>query len=245
MAQQITSPNSEVLSPLSRPRSSASGRRPSLKPLPEMNVASTHSDDELPPQVPPKSPTIERQGSPSPLKLDMHIARTQLLMSASAASGRRTPPSSNDNKPWPKFSTPLPTSPSEIPTPFYAPSLSPSRGSPRSEKRDPISSHVVTAHTRIMSESSVVARGRSADRKDRNLRKHNRTCSEGNSPKSSNVDAWKMPQGMRVPEASTRMCEIDKKLLHKQACDQASNFEVLNKSDVTSMSRVSLNQWTA
>lgn len=35
-----------------------------------------------------------------------------------------------------------------------------------------------------------------------------------------------------------RMPEADKELLHKQASDQAEKFEVLNKRDVASMSRV-------
>lgn len=42
---------------------------------------------------------------------------------------------------------------------------------------------------------------------------------------------------MRVAEASRRMSDADKKLLHKQAYDQAGNFEVLNKRDVASLSR--------
>jgi hypothetical protein len=52
-------------------------------------------------------------------------------------------------------------------------------------------------------------------------------------------DPWQLPQGMRVPEASRRMSDADKSLLHKQAYDQAGNFEVLNRRDVASLSRVS------
>jgi len=36
-----------------------------------------------------------------------------------------------------------------------------------------------------------------------------------------------------------RLNEADKEQLHKQAYDQAEKFEVLNKRDVASMSRVS------
>jgi hypothetical protein len=43
---------------------------------------------------------------------------------------------------------------------------------------------------------------------------------------------------MRVSEASRRMSDADKSLLHKQAYDQANNFEVLNRRDVSSLSRV-------
>lgn len=42
---------------------------------------------------------------------------------------------------------------------------------------------------------------------------------------------------MRVAEASRRLSDADKSLLHKQAYDQAGNFEVLNKRDVASLSR--------
>jgi hypothetical protein len=68
-------------------------------------------------------------------------------------------------------------------------------------------------------------------------RERSRTVSEA--PEATTPDSWKLPQGMRVPEASRRMGDADKRLLHKQAYDQAGNFEVLNKRDVASLSRVS------
>lgn len=70
-------------------------------------------------------------------------------------------------------------------------------------------------------------------------RERSRTVSETNNIEAVVPDTWKLPHGMRVPEASRRMSDADKKLLHKQAYDQAGNFEVLNKRDVTSLSRVS------
>lgn len=60
--------------------------------------------------------------------------------------------------------------------------------------------------------------------------------SETNGPEAI-PDSWKLPQGMRVSEASRRISDADKRLLHKQAYDQAGNFEVLNKRDVASLSR--------
>ena len=36
------------------------------------------------------------------------------------------------------------------------------------------------------------------------------------------------------------MSDVDQQVLHKQAYEQAGNFEVLNKGDVASMSRVSV-----
>ncbi|KAF2130797.1 hypothetical protein P153DRAFT_204996 [Dothidotthia symphoricarpi CBS 119687] len=235
LTQQSTPPNSsEMLTPNSRPRSP---RRASPDPSLDMHTFYIIDDYEVRPEVPPKSPTLERKGSPAPLKLDMKMAKPLLMMSASAASGRRTPLSATDTKRSPKSHTPLPTPPSESSTPFFVSSLSPNRGSPRSEKRDPISSRVITAHTRIMSESSIVAHGQPTDQKSDSAHKHSRACSEGGSSKPSTVDNWKLPQGMRVSEASKRMCDADQKLLHKQACDQSSNFEVLDKRDVASLSR--------
>ena len=70
-------------------------------------------------------------------------------------------------------------------------------------------------------------------------RQRSRTVSETNNPEVAAPDAWKLPNGMRVPEAARRMSDADQKLLHKQAYDQAGNFEVLNKRDVASLSRVS------
>lgn len=40
-------------------------------------------------------------------------------------------------------------------------------------------------------------------------------------------------------EASRRMSDVDQQSLHKQAYEQAGNFEVLQKGDVASLSRVS------
>jgi hypothetical protein len=62
--------------------------------------------------------------------------------------------------------------------------------------------------------------------------------SEANNSEATTPDPWQLPRGMRVPEASRRMSDADKRLLHKQAYDQAGNFEVLNKRDVASLSRV-------
>lgn len=88
-------------------------------------------------------------------------------------------------------------------------------------------------HNRNMSEPSIMDRGRP---KRRNSKDRGRAMSETCGPKAI-PDSWKLPQGMRVSEASRRISDADKKLLHKQAYDQAGNFEVLNKRDVASLSR--------
>jgi hypothetical protein len=79
-------------------------------------------------------------------------------------------------------------------------------------------------------------RGRPSRRPSKSQR--NRALSEANNLEPTTPDAWQLPQGMRVAEASRRMSDADKSLLHKQAYDQAGNFEVLNKRDVASLSRV-------
>jgi hypothetical protein len=71
-------------------------------------------------------------------------------------------------------------------------------------------------------------------------RQRSRTVSETNNPDVAVHDAWQLPHGMRVPEASRRMSDVDQKALHKQAYDQAGKFEVLNRRDVASLSRVRL-----
>jgi len=70
-------------------------------------------------------------------------------------------------------------------------------------------------------------------------RQRSRTSSEANNPETPVQDNWHLPVGMRVAEASMRMADADKRLLHKQAAEQATKFEVLNKHNVSSMSRVS------
>jgi hypothetical protein len=81
-------------------------------------------------------------------------------------------------------------------------------------------------------------RGRPSRRDSK--RQRSRTVSETNNLETATPDPWQLPQGMRVPEASRRMSDADKSLLHKQAYDQAGNFEVLNRRDVASLSRVRL-----
>jgi hypothetical protein len=88
-----------------------------------------------------------------------------------------------------------------------------------------------------MSDTSVMDRGRPVRRTSK--RERSRTCSEANNPDAPVQDNWRMPRGMRVPDAAVRMNESDKEILHKQAHDQAEKFEVLNKRDVSSTSRVS------
>ena len=217
-------PLSPILSPGATP-----------KPLLKLETANIEEDWEIPPQVPPKSPAAERKGSPAPLVLNSKASKSQLATPASTGSGGGTPLSAMDLRRSPNGSMGLPTPPSTFINPFYASSPASARGSPRTERKDPIATQV-SPHNRNMSESSIMDRGRP---KCRNAKKDRpRAMSETSGPETV-PDPWKLPQGMRVPEASRRISDADKRLLHKQAYDQAGNFEVLNKRDVASLSRVS------
>ncbi|KAF1941991.1 hypothetical protein EJ02DRAFT_403397 [Clathrospora elynae] len=207
---------------------------PGATPKPSLKVETTdfEHDLELPPQVPPKSPATERKASPTPLILNLKTSRSQLVTPASMNSG--TPWSAIDLRRSPNGSIPLPTPPSALTNPFYASSPASNRGSPRTEKRDPIATQQ-SSHNRNISESSIMERGRPKGRESK--RERSQTVSETTNPEIAAADTWKLPEGMRVPEATMRMSNADKKLLHKQACEQAGNFEVLNKRDVASLSR--------
>jgi len=235
--QQATTPlSSDALKVNGKPLSPILSPLASPKPLLKVNTTNIQAELEQPPQVPPKSPATERKSSPPPLVLTSKASRTQLLTPASLASGGTTPMSAVDRR-SPNNVIPLPTPPSAFTSPFYAASPASSRGSPRVERRDPMAAQS-SSHNRNMSESSVMDRGRPSRRDSK--RERSRTVSEANNDGISAPDAWQLPQGMRVPEASRRMSDADKKLLHKQAYDQAGNFEVLNKRDVASLSRVGL-----
>lgn len=236
-AQQNTPPlTSEMIPTSTKPLSPILSPGASPKPALKVNTATFVQDLELPPQVPPKSPAIDRKASPAPLVLTSKSSRPQLMTPASMTSGGATPLSAMDLRRSPNGIIPLPTPPSAFSNPFYSQSPASNRGSPRTEKRDPVATHM-SSHNRNMSESSIMDRGRPMRRNSK--RERSRTVSEANNVEASTPDSWKLPNGMRVPEASRRMSDADKKLLHKQAYDQAGNFEVLNKRDVSSLSRVS------
>ncbi|KAF9698307.1 hypothetical protein EKO04_003407 [Ascochyta lentis] len=216
--QELPSAAGRPLSPILSP-----GAKPSL------NVDTAHPA--LPPEVPPKSPAIERKGSPTPLKLSSKSSRTALTTPSSATSCGTTPLRATDVRRSPKTGTLLSTPSSAASNPFRTASP---RNSPRIEKQDPLATQG-SSHSRNISESSIMDRGRPTQRTTK--RSHSRTGSESLGPAGQVADAWTLPRGMRVPEASRRMGVADKEVLHKQAYEQAQNFEVLNKGDVASMSR--------
>ncbi|KAF2256964.1 hypothetical protein BU26DRAFT_536901 [Trematosphaeria pertusa] len=228
----------EVPSALGKPLSPILSPGVNAKPALKVDTNSILEGIELPPDVPPKSPLTERKPSPSPLKLHSKSSKTQLMTPASITTPSGTSPSSAvDSRRSPNMGLPLPTPLSAISNPFSAGSPSSAverRGSPRIERRDPIAT-AATSHNRNMSESSVMDRGRPVRRSSK--RQRSQTCSEAPSSDALPQDNWRLPRGMPVAEASLRMPEADKEVLHKQAYEQAEKFEVLNKRDVSSLSR--------
>ena len=232
--QSATPLSSEILNTTGKPLSPILSPGATPRPLLKVETENIVEEQERRPQVPPKSPAGERKGSPAPLVLNSKASKPQLTTPASTHSGGGTPLSAMDLRRSPNGSVPLPTPPSAFTNPFYASSPASTRGSPRTERRDPIATQNST-HNRNVSESSIMDRGRPKRRNSKKER--SRTMSESDGPEAV-ADSWKLPQGMRVPEASRRISDADQKLLHKQAYDQAGNFEVLNKRDVASLSRV-------
>ncbi|KAF2114692.1 Up-regulated during septation-domain-containing protein [Lophiotrema nucula] len=225
----------ETPSTFGRPLSPILSPGASSKPALKVDTNSVMETIELPPEVPPKSPYFERKGSPVPPRLlSSKSSATQLMTPASTTSGGATPLSAIDIRRSPGVHAPLPTPLSAISNPFSAtsPLSGIERSSPRIEKRDPMTTY---SHSRNQSDTSIMDRGRPTRRSSK--RQRSRTESEANNPETPVQDGWKLPKGLRVAEASVRMQEADKELLHKQAQDQAEKFEVLNKRDVASMSR--------
>lgn len=206
----------------------------STKPALKVDTDVIQEDVDSPPEVPPKSPVAERKGSPSPLKLNTKSSRSQLTTPATAAPGGMVSMGTFESRRSPNVNGALPTPLSAISNPFSVGSPSSAvehRASPMIEKRDPI-----VSHNRNLSESSLMDRGRPVRRTSK--RSRSRTTSETNNCDESIPDNWQLPKGLRVAEASRLMGDAEKETLYKQASAQADKFEVMNKRDVASMSRV-------
>lgn len=230
ISEQANASFGKPLSPILSPGVSA---RPTLK----VDTDVVQEDGESPPKVPPKSPAAERKGSPSPLKLNTKSSRSQLTTPASATPAAMSSLNAFDSRRSPNVNAPLPTPLSASSNPFSVASPSIAldhRASPKIERRDPMAS--ASTHNRNLSESSVMDRGRPVRRSSK--RSRSRTASETNNSDEPAPDNWQLPKGMRVADASRRMGKAEKATLYKQASAQADKFEVMNKRDVASMSRV-------
>lgn len=181
---------------------------------------------EVPPEVPPKLPSLERKGSPAP-KLSAKSSRTQILAPATNTPSAITPNSALDARRSPNV--PHSALTSNPPSALSPQSAVERRGSPKPEaQRDG-----TTSHNRNMSDTSILDRGRPTKRSIK--RQRSRTCSEVNNTDVVVADNWKLPTGMRATDASLNLDDIEKENLRKQAFNQAEKFEVLNKRDVASL----------
>ncbi|OCK83222.1 hypothetical protein K432DRAFT_423538 [Lepidopterella palustris CBS 459.81] len=211
--------------PLSPILSPVAPSKPVLKVDTDPNILNTL---EIPPEVPPKSPSLERRGSPTP-RLNTKSSRTQLLTTSATTASAVSPNSAVDARRSPvPHSTPISSPPSAL----SPPSAIERRGSPKSSD---VKQEGMSAHSRNISESSVLDRGRPVRRSSK--RQRSRTCSEVNKNEAVVPDNWTLPKGMRATDASVHFNDVEKENLRKQAWDQAEKFEVLNKRDVASLSR--------
>ncbi|KAF2636469.1 hypothetical protein P280DRAFT_483741 [Massarina eburnea CBS 473.64] len=209
----------------------------SMKPSLKVDTRTLPRTSDIPPAVPPKSPSTERRASPSPLKLNGKSSRSQLT--PALTSNGSTPTSAKDSRRSPNMHFHLPTPLSAMSNPNNASSpRSAARNSPRVEKRDPFVAPAPT-HNRNISDTSVIDRGRPIRRSSKRQRSqnHSETDEDPSSAPPKDKDNWRLPRGMRASEASMRMPEEEQEDLYKQASDQAEKFEVLNKRDVGSLSR--------
>ncbi|KAF2808760.1 uncharacterized protein BDZ99DRAFT_463646 [Mytilinidion resinicola] len=222
---------SELLLPSSGGKPLSPILSPSVLPRPVLKVETQPTLLEaidIPPEVPPKSPFVERRGSPAP-KLPSKSSKAQLttpvtvtpiaVSPSSALGGRRSPNALH--------ATAI-SAPTSAITPLNAVER---RVSPKAEARP----ERPNIHARNNSDTSILDRGRPVKRSIK--RQRSRTCSEINASDTIAPDTWKLPKGMRAIDASSQMNEAEKEGLRLQAIDQAGQFEVLNKKDVASLSR--------
>ncbi|KAF2839520.1 hypothetical protein M501DRAFT_1002952 [Patellaria atrata CBS 101060] len=191
---------------------------PTLTTKPSLKVDTSHKDgDDVPPSVPPKSPSTLRKGSPAP------------KYSARAGNLSATTPN-----PLSAISGNL----SVTPNPLSA--ISPrsaleGRSSPQLWSGRTSPNPILNQHARNQSETSIMDRGRPPKKADK--RERSRTCSEAKSPSTPATDNWRLPQGVRASEANLRFQEAEKESLRAQAIGQAEKFEVLSSRDVNALSR--------
>lgn len=193
--------------------------KPTLKV--DTNHLPPNDEEDMPPIPPPKSPSLLRKYSPglnTPAMTVRSLPSSYMRQpnSAPASEGRRSP--NFNNLP---ISSPhrIMASPAErITSPIVSTTSELSR----------------VSHGRNMSEASVIDRGRPFKRPQH---QRSRTCSEAN--KDDAAETWSLPQGIRVSEASMRLADDEKATLHKQSVDQAENFAILCRKDVSTLSRVS------
>lgn len=202
---------------------------PCQSPKPILKVdTNLRLDEDVPPQVPPKSPVRDRKMSPQPPLLS---SPPSVLYQAIFTPGSDAVSSAISESASP-YSKGLPLR-SETPKPTEVlGSTIPSNGALKSTPAP-----VWVSHNRSASDVSILNRGRPMKRSD--TRSRSRTRSKTKSPDTEVWNNWQLPRGLKVAEARTQLPASDKENLHQKARRQAEKFEVLASSDVTQLSRVS------
>lgn len=204
----------------------------SSKPVLQVDTTSV---SEVKPEVPPKSPYMERRnGSPGPKQLSA-LSKTSTsspaittpitLPSTVYVDGRRSP------------NNPVTPAPAQASSNTASPSTAVERGPSPVDSARPEGN---AFHTRNASDTSIMDRGRPCKKGLR--RQRSQTCSEANKADGSKVekpDNWTLPKGHLAVDASQTYRVEERESLHNQALQQAEKFEVLHKKDVNSLSRVS------
>jgi hypothetical protein len=182
------------------------------------------SDDDIPPEVPPKSPLPEWTQSPP--------------QRPPTRSGRPSP-TRNIGRPMAPSPTPLSAFPPHSALEGrQSPVIAMRAGSAAAHSRntsEPVTQNrgpMAPSHSRNASDGSVMNRGRPVRRDQKQSPGRNR--SETASP-----EIEPLPSGWRPEEAASKYSSPERQGLEKQAADQAEKFEVLSAKDVSSLTRVS------
>ncbi|KAF2089785.1 hypothetical protein K490DRAFT_36549, partial [Saccharata proteae CBS 121410] len=169
------------------------------------------SDNEKPPEVPPKSPLMAAKSYPTPRQTPRQPAEPTFSPSLTAE--------------YPGYSFGCLTPAESQSDPFLS--------STRSRREN------VEGHWRNESTISMIDRGRPIRRARK--RNRSRTSSDTSSKNSmmtqESNDAWTLPSGILAPEASLLLPPHDIESLRGQALQEASTFEVLSARDVATLSK--------
>ncbi|KAF2141357.1 uncharacterized protein K452DRAFT_229100 [Aplosporella prunicola CBS 121167] len=221
---QGTEPTQEVelnlplLRPLSPILSPTTTEKPKLQA--NTNVPAADDDGDIPPAVPPKSPSLFKK---SP------IFRQQ----ARNDSGVACAPI-NEVPPMPTkpvtgnadCSSPEALQKGEIRR-IHSRKCSEERPKPTEDKHKGL--------RKMWSDQSLIDRGRPVARSQR--LPHSRKGSSTSSSEKDNGDTWKLPRGLPTTEAATKYPTKDRERLRTKASSQAEKFEVLTSRDVNSLTK--------
>ncbi|KAI9712860.1 MAG: hypothetical protein M1820_001482 [Bogoriella megaspora] len=201
------------------------------------NTESIGSPEDKPPPPPPKSapisniksspasrrPNVLRKNSATTLNRTLSIAQTPLERSSAESLSSKASDS--------KVSSPETTNtPATAITPATAVSASPSV-----HKRQP--SEVSVFDGSPSADGSVVNRGRPMKRTKSFSHERTPSVSSASVTSSELKEVWKLPAGLKKPQAIEKLTSADQQKLQRQAASQALKFEVLSERDVSTLSK--------